>query len=205
VVPADLVLTDWNTFRIYWCPSQHRVVWTWIHPDGHEVWLRTEVDPSFVPDEAMALYFNFWAATADWPDAYDPNLQPVSDPNDDEVLAYEIEYVEVRTGEGQDTDSDGISDTCDNCPGVENVGQADIDANGIGDTCQCGDVNGDGYTNVSDALKIARGEVLSNDPHRAKCDCDGDTFCNVADALMIARGEQGSAPHDQHCPAYEGQ
>ena len=63
----------------------------------------------------------------------------------------------------------------------------------------------DGLTNISDALAIARGQILSEDPHYGKCDCDADTFCNVSDALMIARGQQGSAPEEQLCPAYYGQ
>jgi hypothetical protein len=95
-------------------------------------------------------------------------------------------------------------DCDDNCPYVPNVEQADTDGNGLGDACQCGDVNGDGLTNVVDALKIARGEVLSGDPNRPRCDVNGDGLCNVTDALRIARGEVGSAPEDQLCPAYLG-
>jgi hypothetical protein len=104
-----------------------------------------------------------------------------------------------------DRDEDGIPDASDNCPNVANPDQHDTDANGIGNACQCGDVNGDGFTNVSDALKIARGQVGTEDPNFGKCDCDGNTFCNVSDALMIARGQQGSAFEDQLCPAYHGE
>ena len=92
----------------------------------------------------------------------------------------------------------------DNCPSVANAEQADVDGNGIGDLCQCGDVDGDGLTNVTDALKIARGEVGSDDPNLGKCDVTGDGFCNVSDALAIARGEVSSAPDAQLCPAYRG-
>jgi hypothetical protein len=101
-----------------------------------------------------------------------------------------------------DVDLDGILDPGDNCRFVPNATQADADANGLGDDCQCGDVDGDGFTNVVDALKIARGEVLSSDPNFDKCDVNGDEFCNVADALSIARGEASSRPEDQECPGY---
>jgi hypothetical protein len=106
---------------------------------------------------------------------------------------------------GDDADGDGVSDAEDNCPLVPNPGQADTDQNGIGDACQCGDVNGDGVTNVTDALAIARGEVLSSDPNFGKCDVSGDDVCNVTDALQIARGETSSAPEDQLCPTYLGE
>jgi hypothetical protein len=111
--------------------------------------------------------------------------------------------VTVANGD-TDGDDDGIPDGEDNCPHVPNSDQADTDGNGIGDACQCGDVNGDGVTNVTDAVSIARGEVLSASPHFAKCDVNGDGACNVTDALSIARGGVGSSPEDQRCPAYLG-
>src|SRR3989304_4194612 len=91
-------LNDWNTFRIYWFPGQ-RVDWTWLDPINGETLLRSETDPSRVPDEPMALFFNFWAPTADWLDAYSPDLQPVNDPSQNQIYTYEIDYVEVRVPE----------------------------------------------------------------------------------------------------------
>jgi ELWxxDGT repeat protein len=105
---------------------------------------------------------------------------------------------------GPDSDGDGVIDPADNCPRAANQDQADADANGIGDACQCGDVDRDGITNVTDALRIARGEVPSSDPGFAHCDVNGDEACNIVDALMVARGEVGSHPEDQLCPAYRG-
>jgi hypothetical protein len=92
----------------------------------------------------------------------------------------------------------------DNCPYVPNSDQADADGNGIGDACQCGDVNGDGYTNVTDALLIVRGQVASGSEAERLGDVNGDTFCNVTDALMIAKGQQSSEHEAQLCPAYHG-
>jgi len=99
VVMADpFDLTEWQIFRIYWCPDPC-VKWTWINPStGEEELLRTETDPAYIPDEPMQLYFNFWAATAGWPKAYDANLHP--DQVDNGVYyEYWIDDVEVRVPE----------------------------------------------------------------------------------------------------------
>ncbi|MEK6674291.1 MAG: glycoside hydrolase family 16 protein, partial [Planctomycetota bacterium] len=68
VFPVALDLTAWNTFWIYWypqpnanCPNGGCVVWSWLNSVNDEILLRTEVAVSCVPDEPMALYFNFWA------------------------------------------------------------------------------------------------------------------------------------------------
>ena len=96
IPPAGLDLTEWNTFRIYWYPDEPCVEWWWLDPVNGWTLLRVETDPAFVPDESMALYFNFWASTAAWPCAYDAGLQPVNDPGENQKCAYEIDYVEVR-------------------------------------------------------------------------------------------------------------
>ena len=101
VMPDGFDPTEWNTFRIYWYPDEPRVDWTWVtNPDlDEEILLRSKTDPAFIPDESMSLYFNFWAASELWEKAYNDDLQPVNDPNLDEVFAYEIDYVEVRIPE----------------------------------------------------------------------------------------------------------
>ena len=48
-----------------------------------------------------------------------------------------------------DTDSDGISDICDNCIDTFNSDQSDVDYDGIGDVCD-DDIDGDGITNEND-------------------------------------------------------
>jgi hypothetical protein len=104
-----------------------------------------------------------------------------------------------------DSDGDGVNNEVDNCPYKYNPApQEDADENGIGDACQCGDVSGDGFTDVTDALAIAGGQVGSDDPNFDKCDLSGDSLCNVTDALMIARDPVSSAPEDQLCAAYTG-
>ena len=98
VMPDAFDLTDWQTFRIYWCPDLC-VKWAWINPStGEEVLLRTETDPAYILDEPVQLYFNFWAPTEDWPKAYDPDLVP--DQEDNGVYyEYWIDYAEVRVPE----------------------------------------------------------------------------------------------------------
>jgi hypothetical protein len=101
-----------------------------------------------------------------------------------------------------DIDGDGVPDDIDNCPYIPNADQSDLDGNGIGDVCQCGDVNGDGFCNMTDALIIARGELSPEDPHFGKCDVNGDGFCNLTDALTIARGDLVPVPAEQYCSRY---
>ncbi len=118
--PDGLDLADWNTFRIYWYPALHRVEWTWVVDTANdvEVGLRTELDAFYLPDEPMALYFNFWAPPGPWLapcDPYASTLQPVSDPAQDEICGYEIDYVEVRvlSPVAADYDQDGDVDLDD--------------------------------------------------------------------------------------------
>jgi len=110
IEPEDLDLTMWNEFRIYWYPDLDlpRIEWWWLHPINGWTWLRTEDGPTCVADEPMALYFNFWAPCYTswnpdcdpWDEAADPLLQPVNTPEENEISAYEIDYVEVRTDGG---------------------------------------------------------------------------------------------------------
>jgi hypothetical protein len=103
IAPEGLDLSEWNTFRIYWDPDLNRIDWSWIDPLHGETWLRTETDAFFVPDEPMALYFNFWApcytswghGCPPWDEAADAILEPVNQPNENEIHEYAIDYVEV--------------------------------------------------------------------------------------------------------------
>lgn len=93
----ELDLTQWQVFRIYWCPDS-LVEWMWVDPNsGQERLLRSETS-SCIPDEGMNLYFNFWAPTSGWPKAYDANLVP---DQEDHGVKYEywIDYAEVRVPE----------------------------------------------------------------------------------------------------------
>jgi hypothetical protein len=109
LVPVtSLDLSQWNTFRIYWYPGIHRIDWTWMDPVAGETLLRQEKSVTFVPDQTMALYFNFWAPASTWPDAHDASLQPANDSGSNQTYLYEIDYAEART---LSTSAPALSDT----------------------------------------------------------------------------------------------
>jgi hypothetical protein len=156
VVPAGLDLSQWNTFRIYWYPAWHRVDWTWLDPVHGETLLRRETSTSAVPDETMALYFNFWAPADSWPDAYDAGLQPAQTADQDQVVTYHIQRVDVRslTLAQADYDRDGDVDSDDfalfqacfskpavplaaGCEGMDFDGDDDVDQSDFGFFQRC--------------------------------------------------------------------
>ncbi len=59
----------------------------------------------------------------------------------------------------------------------------------------CGDVNGDGFVNIGDALVVAEFDVgvrqCSQLAHPEACDVNGDGACNIDDALRIAQCDVG--------------
>ena len=93
---ANLDLTEFNTFRIEWRPDSIR----WL-VNGIEILNRTDI----VPDEAQTIHLNFWAPTADFFQAFDPSLQPVSRQPEDtnetllaqnQTFFYEVDFVQVE-------------------------------------------------------------------------------------------------------------
>ena len=149
VVPEALDLSEWNTFRIYWYPSAHRIDWAWLDPVNGETLLRTETDSAFVPDEPMAIYFNFWAPCYTswghgcdaWDAAADSSLQPVNAEGQNVIFSYEIDYIEAIATLG-DVSGDGIVNGLDVSPFVH------ILTSGLYDVSA--DMNGDGAVNGLD-------------------------------------------------------
>lgn len=148
---AGLSLTDddWDTFVIYWYPAAHRVDWRWIHPTNGEVSLRTDTDVIFVPDEAMSVYFNFWAPPEGdiWGQPPLPvgssSLQP--DQADAGVSwDYEIDHVRVAAMLTGDADDNGVVDAADYVALKTHMGQSSEA------TRADGDFEGDGNVDWGD-------------------------------------------------------
>ncbi len=106
----------------------------------------------------------------------------------------------VANADQADADEDTVGDQCDNCPQVYNPGQEDENGNDIGDACEwlCGDCNGDGSVNVSDAVGIINYVFVNGaepDPYESG-DVNCDAVVNVSDAVYIINYVfvSGSAP-----------
>ncbi len=85
-------------------------------------------------------------------------------------------------GPNDDTDGDLVGDVCDNCPGIQNAGQADQDGDGDGDDCDnCvtvynpgqDDVDGDDVGGACDNCPVT--------PNNDQADGDGDGAGDVCD------------------------
>ena len=95
----------------------------------------------------------------------------------------------------QDTDNDEINDDIDNCPYVWNASQSDVDLDGLGDLCdQCdntvfttGDLNGDGWKDLIDALTLVDVLLQEGDNVCAEesSDINGDNITNVLDLVLL--------------------
>ena len=113
-----------------------------------------------------------------------------------------------------DTDIDGISDNCDNCPSISNADQLDSDIDGIGDLCDdCpndpyNDADNDGICDDIDNCPNYNPNQLDTDndgladacdacPLDSANDIDGDLICgNVDNCPSIANQIQLDADND---------
>lgn len=89
-----------------------------------------------------------------------------------------------------DTDNDQQCDDVDNCIHTPNANQNDSNGNGRGDACECGDFDGNGEVNTTDARLVQRcsvGEFAC--VALADVDCNGDI--NTTDARLIQRFSVG--------------
>jgi hypothetical protein len=89
-------------------------------------------------------------------------------------------YTLIYEVSGEDSDSDGVPDSIDNCPDVPNPDQKDNDGDGLGDACDTDDDN-DG---LPDSWETSHGFDPLN-PSDADIDSDNDGLTN---AQEFARG-----------------
>jgi Thrombospondin type 3 repeat len=93
--------------------------------------------------------------------------------------------------ESRDIDRDGVIDTLDNCPGLENRDQLDTDGDGIGDACD--------HCPMGLACNVA-GAVPTGIDHDSNCIDDGCEDCR----LLTTADEDGDGVPDgcDLCPAF---
>lgn len=78
--------TQWTTLRFYWLPDA--TIW---EVNGVELYRSALAQP----DAPMPIRANFWAPAADWADAYDYYLRPVSALAYNRTFWYDIDYITV--------------------------------------------------------------------------------------------------------------
>ena len=79
-------VTDYHTYIIKWLPGE--ITW---QVDG--VTVRTS--RTLVPERPMHFHLNIWAPDAGWMEAYDANLQWVSNPAMNQTYSMIVDYVKV--------------------------------------------------------------------------------------------------------------
>jgi hypothetical protein len=90
-----------------------------------------------------------------------------------------------------DLDGDGVLNPDDNCVVRWNASQSDGNGDGIGDACQCGDVNGNGLLESTDA------DVIQG--------CYVDTPRSLPDAVCRTVSGSCDTDNDQDCDALDAQ
>ncbi len=106
-----------------------------------------------------------------------------------------------NAGVDTDIDLDGVFDSVDNCINTPNSDQLDSGgvnssvADGIGDACQCGDVNGSGRVDNTDAILIKRHALDLPPPISVDyCNVNAGVVCDNTDAILIQRAVLGLPP-----------
>jgi hypothetical protein len=103
--------------------------------------------------------------------------KPISDPGAHTVVR--CDQINVGGSAPTDTDADGITNTCDNCPTIANANQLNWDQDSTGDVCDT-DVDGDGVANAADqcAFTPPGFSVDTNGCSQSQVDFDLDGFCD---------------------------
>jgi hypothetical protein len=113
----------------------------------------------------------------------------------DEPVFHNSGYIGQIVFHPADHEGDGILDEEDNCVFIQNPGQRDADGDGIGNACECGDFNGDGRVNTTDARLIQRcaaGRITC----LGLCDANNSGTCDTTDSRRIQRYAVGQITKD---------
>ena len=145
---------------------------------------------SYITDETQLDLFYWDSSTTTW-----KSLSATLDTDANTLTKVESNSVFPRAyvlGEKnetiQDSDSDGIEDSSDNCPNDYNPNQEDNDADGTGDTCDSDDDN-DGVLDISDNCPL----VSNSD----QTDTDSD---GTGDACDSDDDNDGTSDSNDLCP-----
>jgi hypothetical protein len=85
---AGLDWSQWNNYKVRW--YNDRVEWY-----VNDVLVRRET--VVVPAGPMGVRFNIWLPDSSWDAAFDPGINPVSNPADNWTYYYDIDYIRVRS------------------------------------------------------------------------------------------------------------
>ena len=81
-------ITDYHIYEIKW--ETDKVSW---FVDGNLV----RVDTEHVPVIPMEIHLNTWFASSEWEQAYNPDFQPATMPDDNQIFGMSVDSIEVRT------------------------------------------------------------------------------------------------------------
>ncbi|MEE9441716.1 MAG: dockerin type I domain-containing protein [candidate division Zixibacteria bacterium] len=120
-------------------------------------------------------------------------------------IEYNFNFEATFCWDAPDNDNDGIANKYDNCPETYNPDQSDTDGDGIGDVCDylCGDADGNGSTDVGDAVYIIE-YVFNFGPSPTPLsagDANADGNTDIGDAVTIINHVFKFGP-EPICPTY---
>lgn len=99
----------------------------------------------------------------------------------------------------QDADGDTIIDSQDNCVNIANKDQQDTDSDGMGDSCD-DDKDGDGVNNAQDAFPLDKNESVDTDNdgtgNNADDDDDNDGVKDISDKFPLDDSESVDTDND---------
>ena len=107
----------------------------------------------------------------------------------------EIEDLGVYVVFLPDADWDGIRDSLDNCPALENPSQSDADGDGIGDACdRCTDTDGDGFGDPGFLTSTCPVDNCPGIYNPSQSDADGDGVGDACDPCTDTDGDGFANP-----------